>query len=157
MPGKTETRIAKRRTSFPVAVHIFLIKGEQVLLLRRYNTGYEDGNFSVVAGHINGGETITQAAIREAKEEVGVDIQLEDIRVVGVMHRKSNDERVDFFLEAMRWDGEVRNLEPHKCDQLAWFSFESLPTNLIPYVQSGLHNYRRNVYFQEYGWEQVAN
>ena len=35
--------------------HLLLLKDEQVLLLRRENTGYEDGNYSVVAGHIEGG------------------------------------------------------------------------------------------------------
>lgn len=57
---------------FPVAVHIFLLRGEEVLLFRRCNTGYEDGKLSVVAGHVEPGEALTQAAIRETCEEVGL-------------------------------------------------------------------------------------
>ena len=78
------------RSKFPVAVHIFFLRGERVLLLRRYNTGYQDGRYSVVAGHVDGGETVTRAAVREAKEEVDVDLQPENLRVVGVMHRNSD-------------------------------------------------------------------
>ncbi|HIP97590.1 MAG TPA: NUDIX domain-containing protein, partial [Anaerolineae bacterium] len=74
------------------AVHLFLIRGDQVLLLHRFNTGYEDGKYSVVAGHLDGDEEVKAAAIREAREEVGIEISPRDLRVVGVMHRKSNDE-----------------------------------------------------------------
>jgi ADP-ribose pyrophosphatase YjhB (NUDIX family) len=87
----------------PVAVHIFLLRDNHVLLLRRANTGYEDGKYSVVAGHLDGGESVTQAAIREAHEEVGITLRLTDLTVVGVMHRVSTDERIDFFLVATTW------------------------------------------------------
>lgn len=137
---------------FPVTAHIFLRKGDEILMLRRYNTGYEDGNYSVVAGHLDGGETIKRAAIREAKEEVGIEIQSEDLRIVGVMHRRSNDERVDFFLATHKWSGEPRNQEPGKCDQIAWFSVDQIPRNTIPYVRRALENYRNGIWFDEYGW-----
>ncbi|MEJ2262892.1 MAG: NUDIX domain-containing protein [Anaerolineales bacterium] len=137
---------------FPVTAHIFLHRGDQILMLRRYNTGYEDGNYSVVAGHLDGGETIKRAAIREAKEEVGIEIQSDNLRIVGVMHRRSNDERVDFFLATHKWSGEPRNQEPGKCDQIAWFSVDQIPRNTIPYVRRALENYRNGIWFDEYGW-----
>lgn len=137
---------------FPVTAHIFLHRGDQILMLRRYNTGYEDGNYSVVAGHLDGGETIKRAAIREAKEEVGIEIQSDNLRIVGVMHRRSNDERVDFFLATHKWSGEPRNQEPGKCDQIAWFSVDQIPRNTIPYVRRALENYRNGIWFDEHGW-----
>ena len=51
----------------PVAVHLFLVQDGRILLLRRYNTGYEDGNYSVVAGHIDGGEKLKSAMVREGQ------------------------------------------------------------------------------------------
>ena len=65
--------------SFPVAVHIFLLRENHVLLLRRAHTGYEDGNYSVVAGHLDGGERVTRAAIREAHEGVGIALRPTDL------------------------------------------------------------------------------
>ena len=134
------------------AVHLFLLREGQVLLLRRANTGYEDGNYSVPAGHLDGGEEVKAAAIREAYEEAGVRIDPADLRVVGVMHRRSNDERVDFFLAASRWSGAITNAEPHKCDELAWFPLDQLPGNVIPYVRRALENVRRGVWFDSFGW-----
>jgi 8-oxo-dGTP diphosphatase len=141
------------RAKFAVAVHIFLVQNGEVLLLRRYNTGYEDGKYSVVAGHIDGAETVRQASSREAEEEVGINIKPQDLRVVEIMHRKSEDERVDFFLEAKKWSGELKNREPDKCDQVAWFPLDELPENTIPYIKRALSNYRQGIWFEEYGWE----
>ncbi|MEO7020433.1 MAG: NUDIX domain-containing protein [Ktedonobacteraceae bacterium] len=140
------------------AVHLFLMHDKKILLLRRFNTGYEDGNYSVVAGHLDGDEEIKAAMIREAREEVGIELASGDVQVVGVMHRKSNDERVDFFLAAdERWPGELRNCEPDQCDELAWFDLDSLPTNMIPYVRRALANYRAGRWFDSFGWEPLAN
>lgn len=133
-------------------VHLFFFRGHEVLLLRRQNTGYEDGKYSVVAGHLDGGEEVKAAAIREAREEAGVEIAAGDLEVVGVMHRKSNDERIDFFLRVHTWSGQVSNQEPDKCDHLAWFNVDHLPENVIPYVRRALENYRAGRWFDSYGW-----
>jgi ADP-ribose pyrophosphatase YjhB (NUDIX family) len=134
------------------AVHLFLIRDGQVLLLRRFNTGYEDGQYSVIAGHLDGGEEVTTAMRREAREEAGIEIVPENLRVVGVMHRKSTEERIDFFLTATEWAGEITNREPTKCDELAWFDLDRLPENVIPYVRRALENYRRGRWFDSFGW-----
>jgi 8-oxo-dGTP diphosphatase len=94
-----------------VAVHLLLLRGEEVLLLRRANTGYEDGNYSVVAGHLDGNETATAAMIREAAEEAGIVVAPTDLRFVHVMHRKETaeaNERIDLFFAATRWQGEPK-------------------------------------------------
>jgi 8-oxo-dGTP pyrophosphatase MutT (NUDIX family) len=135
-------------------VHIFLTNSDnEILLLRRFNTGYEDGNYSVIAGHIDGNEEVKAAAIREAKEETGIEIQPSDIEVVGVMHRKSDSERVSFFLAASRWTGDIVNAEPDKCDDISWHSVHNLPANMVPYVRQALENYRKGRFFESFGWE----
>ena len=93
------------RHCVPLTVHIFFIRDNQLLLLRRYNTGFGDGQYSVVAGHLEAGETVIQSAVRESQEEVGLIISAEALEVIGIMHRKSDDERVDFFALAKHWQG----------------------------------------------------
>ncbi len=145
--------MVKERFKLVSAVHLFLVRDHEVLLLRRYNTGYEDGNYSVPAGHLDGGEEVKAAAIREAREEVGITIDPADLEVVGVMHRLSNDERVDFFVAASRWSGQVANCEPDKCDELRWCDMDRLPDNVIPYVKRALENYRSSRWFDSFGWQ----
>ena len=140
------------RSKYTVAVHLFFLRGEQVLLIRRFKTGYQDGNYSVVAGHVDAGESVIQAAIREAKEEAAVTLEPSDLQIVHVMNRKSEDERIDFFITVRHWVGEVVNNEPDKCDQFLWARFDALPPNLIPYVRQGLENYRAGHFYSEFGW-----
>ena len=154
------------RAKFPVTVHLLFFRENQVLLLRRFNTGYEDGNYSVPAGHLDGGETVRMAAKREALEEVGVHIDINDIDFATVMHRKSDDtllplsdtgagtsERVDFFLHIKAWEGEPFNAEPDKCDELRWCDLDALPVHIIPYVMRAIQDFRNGIVFEEFGWK----
>ena len=64
-----------KRFKVKIAVLLVLIQKEEVLLLRRYNTGIDDGCFVLPMGGVKEGETATQALIREAREETGVVIK----------------------------------------------------------------------------------
>ena len=136
----------------PIAVHLLLVEDDRVLMLRRYNTGYEDGNYSVVAGHIDGGEDLKAAMVREVREEAGIEISQSDLEVVGVIHFKGDAEYIHFFLKASEWSGEVTNMEPDKCDELRWFGISDLPDNTTPYVRLGIENYRSGIWFGSLGW-----
>jgi 8-oxo-dGTP pyrophosphatase MutT (NUDIX family) len=140
------------RATFPVTVHLFFFRENQILLSRRFNTGYADGQYSVPAGHLDGRETVIAAAAREALEEVGVHIEPQDIEFTSVMHRLNGDERVDFFVKIRSWDGEPFNAEPDKCDDLLWVDVNQLPDNTIPYIRQALQNHQQDIRFCEFGW-----
>lgn len=143
----------KERFKLIPTSHLILIKNGMILLSRRFNTGYEDRNYSVVAGHLDGNETFIQAMIREAKEEAGIDIKAKDLEVVHAMHRMNSDgERIDFFLRANDWQGEPKIMEPNKCDDLKWFSVDDLPANTIPYIRQAIDNIKRKNFYSELGW-----
>ncbi len=148
--------MTKRHQNIP-ASYLTLIKDNKILLLRRFNTGYEDGNYSMIAGHVDPGETFTQCIIREAEEEAGILLKPEDLKVIHVMHRNSetavNNERIDVFFIAKKWEGEIENKEPHKCDDLSWFDLDNIPENVIPYIKQAIAGINNKVYYSEYGWQ----
>ncbi len=143
----------KERFSIRAAVYLLLFRDGKVLLSHRFNTGWQDGKYSLIAGHIDGNETVADAMIREAKEEAGIAIAREDMRVIHTMHRKSKDaEYIDFFLTAEKWKGELKNNEPQKCDELGWFPVEELPDTTLSYIAEVIRCVGNGVTFSESGW-----
>lgn len=150
--------MAKERHREVPASYLVLIKDGKVLLLRRFNTGYQDGNYSLPAGHVDKGETFTECLIRESKEEIGVDLKQEDLKVMHLMHRFSGVEwgdegyRIDVFFTAEKWAGEINNMEPHKCDDLSWHDLNNLPQNIIPYIRNALDCINKKIFYSELDW-----
>jgi 8-oxo-dGTP diphosphatase len=135
------------------AVYLILMKEDQVLLLRRYNTGWMDGHYSLIAGHLDGNEPITDAMIREAEEEARITIAKEDLIPATVIHRTSTDqEYIDFFFVAKKWQGEPKIGEPNKCDALTWYPLNKLPENILPHITAALESYNKKIPFTEFGW-----
>lgn len=147
-----DKRSPKSHYKMPAAVYVILLQNNHILLLRRQNTGYEDGSYSLIAGHLDGDEEVLDAAIREAQEEANISLDRDSIQVVGVMHRRSDDERIDFFVTANRWAGTITNMEPEKCDDLSWFPLDNLPDNVIPHVRSAIQTEPADIWFQSFGW-----
>lgn len=111
--------------------------GREVLLQLRSGTGYMDDHWAcAAAGHVERGESVHDAARREALEEVGVtDVVLTPLTA---MQRTNNtglaiDERVDYFFACTSWSGEPRILEPEKAADLRWFPLDALPDPVVPH------------------------
>ena len=107
----------------------------------------------MIAGYVRADEEITDAALRRAKEELGIGILHRDLSVVGVMYRRSGDGRVSFFLAAPTWIGDIASARPDGCDDTSWHSPDDLPKNTIPYVRRALRNYQNGTFYEALGWE----
>jgi len=119
------------------AVYLVLCDGDDILLSKRQNTGYMDGMYSLVAGHVEEGESVVQAMMREAKEEAGIDIKEEDLDVLLTCHR-IRQQYIDVYLSPMDYSGEITNVEPNKCEELKFFNEDNLPENVVPEVRAAL-------------------
>ena len=86
-----------QRFTLRCAVYLFLIKDNKIFLVRRKNTGWEDGKYCIPGGHLEPNEKISEAVRREAKEETGIDVDFKDVKFIQAIHRKSNFYYIDFF------------------------------------------------------------
>lgn len=120
------------------AAYVFLEREDGTCLyLRRQGTDYMSGKYQMPSGHVEANELPTEAAVRESKEEVGVDIDPNDLELIHTSYRITGGERdrIDFFYRTTKWSGEVQNMEPHKCDDLHWASLTNLHEDTVPVIR----------------------
>lgn len=121
------------------AAYVVLRRPNEVLLQLRSNTGYMDDHWATAAaGHVEADESVFDAAAREAREELGIEVASADLTPLCAMHRTGRssrpvDERVDFFFECWTWSGEPQLLETDKAAELRWFALDALPIPVVPH------------------------
>ncbi len=80
--------------------------------------------------------------MRECKEEVGVDVLEEDIKLANVLHCQMDGNKwINFLFITEKWSGEPMVCEPHKHSEIKRCSVNVLPENMIPYVKKSLEDY----------------
>lgn len=133
---------------------IILIRDDHVLLAQRQGTGYADGAWNLPSGKLEDGETVTRAAARESLEEVGVRVSEDALRFVHLLHYRNaqRDARIGVFFQAMTWEGEPYNAEPHKCSRVQWWPLHELPPATYPYTARGIAAFIQGEYFSNVGW-----
>jgi ADP-ribose pyrophosphatase YjhB (NUDIX family) len=141
------------RQGIPVGVHVIVERGGRILLMRRAGTGFFDGLYSLPGGHVEDGESLRDAAAREMLEETGVRFDAHALELVGVVHRRSDTSRIDFFVRAGACPSEPEIREADKCDDLGWFARDRLPANTVPYIRAALAA-GAGPWVLELGWSQ---
>lgn len=141
----------KQRIKLIVGVFLFVRRGRKILLARRQNTGFADGLLHVPSGHLDGGENIINAMIREANEELGIKVQPKDLQLVHIMHERMVDERIHIFFELRKWSGKLFNAEPHKCKELIWVDISKLPKDMVLYTRTAINAYNKGKLYSLYG------
>jgi 8-oxo-dGTP pyrophosphatase MutT (NUDIX family) len=134
----TTSGAAAGRALLVAASYVVLRRGDDVLLHLRQNTGYRDGCWGMLAGHVERDESAEQAALREAHEEAGVRISPEGLRPLTTLHRfeiggPPVEQRCDFFYEVRVWQGTPTIAEPAKCAAMEWFALDRLPPDVVPH------------------------
>jgi 8-oxo-dGTP pyrophosphatase MutT (NUDIX family) len=143
--------MTKPRFKIIPAVHLVLRSGGKFLMLRRYQTGFMDGFYSVVAGHVDGNEFFRAAMAREAFEEAGISIEPDNLTLVHTMHSMDKEERLFLFFEADQWAGKITNMEPQKCDDLDWYTVAENAGKMVPYVAAALERITEGIDYSEFG------
>ncbi|WP_449434433.1 NUDIX hydrolase [Pseudomonas putida] len=149
-----------RRPLAIIDLHLVLREGRNVLLSLRSGTGFADGNYGLVAGHLEADETLVQGMCREAREEIGIEIAEQELLLFHVMHNRSTNDRLAFFFECRKWAGEPINREPEKCAELRWVALDALASieNQVAYVRSALRHIDDGVMYSSFGgWHGCEN
>lgn len=108
---------------------------------RRCNTGYSDGCLNMPAGHIDEDETPREAAVREAKEEVGITVSVDDIRFVHVQFNRNAEgkhDRTHYYFKIDSCKEEPQNMEPHKCSEVMWIEAGERLDEFVPFMKEAL-------------------
>ncbi|MEU8773408.1 NUDIX domain-containing protein [Streptomyces sp. NPDC048606] len=150
------------RHTVPVDVHLILRRdgegGPEVLLSRRAGPVYASGLWHLPSGHLDPDEDMVAAVIREAREETGVSIGVEDVTAAVTVHHRpptGSRSRLGVFFEVRRWSGRPRIMEPDRCDGMGWYPLDALTGPMVAYCRAGLDAYRAGlpaaVHFQRPG------
>ncbi len=121
------------------AVYVYLRRDGEILLQERRNTGFMDGRWAAaISGHVEAGESVVAAAVREAREETGVAVPPSALRPLTTLHRTDGsdapvEQRVDFFFECWSWVGQPAVREHGKAAGMRWFPLERLPEPMPPH------------------------
>lgn len=107
-----------------LAVNVAVIHEGKILLTQRDD--FE--TWILPSGGIEDGESIAQAAIRETKEETGLDVEL--TRLVGVYSRLSNISPGYMVLFAAKPVGGEIKCQEGETIAVEWFAFDEIPNPL---------------------------
>lgn len=142
------------RDTFPVVVHTLLLRGRDLLLLRRARTGYLDGYYALPGGHLQRGEGIIECAIRELREETGISVAGGQLKPSAVLPYLSGDQQgIDFIMQCRSFTGEPHLAEPDHFDEIGWWDVATLPERAVPYIGPALALIARGDWFFEFNEE----
>ena len=135
-------------------VLILLRSHRKILLIQRGNIEIFPHMYTLPSGKVDLGESARQAAIREAKEEVGVTIKEYALQLAHLMHRRKENGEIwiDFFFVCDEWGGDPLINEPDKFTRLDWFVCTKLPGSAIPFVRHGIEKINENSIYSEFGF-----
>ena len=145
-------RNKKPKNAVSYATVLLINEKSEILLLRRQNSSFGNGLYSLPGGKVESGETALEAAKREALEEVG--IVIDNLEFVHTLDRQGPEtEFYIFTFKASTWQGTPSNCEPDKCDDIYWCPPNKLPNNLISAHRQAIELSLTGVPYSEHGWD----
>lgn len=128
---------------------------EEILLQKRKNTGYCDGYYDFSAsGHVDDNESMKEAMCREAKEELNIDINVNDLEFICLIHKNSAGcIYYNGYFKAKKWNENPTINEPDKNEELKWFDIDEIPNNIVNDRRTAVENYKSNIKYSEFGWK----
>ncbi|MEU0443719.1 NUDIX domain-containing protein [Streptomyces sp. NPDC006186] len=138
-----------------IGVHLVFERAGRVLLgLRSSTSPYAASTWHLPAGHLED-ESATACAVREAREELGVTVHEQDLRLVHVVHHRDPEDhgaRMQMLFRVLDYEGTPTICEPDRCADLRWWAYGALPTPLVDYTAVALTGIAAGRTYTEMGW-----
>lgn len=144
--------MTKQKNIPRVGLGVILVNHDgKVLIGKRKNS--HAPYYSIPGGHLEPGETFEDGAIREIKEETDLDIK--NPRVVAVTnnletYNKEGLHYVSIALLAQDFSGELKIMEPEKCDEWLWVDPKNLPTPHFDASRMAITCYLEKTFYKKF-------
>lgn len=122
-----------------VGVAILIEKDGKILMGKR-KTSHGEGTWCLPGGHVEFGEKLIDAAIRETKEETGLEVS--NLEIISVTDDIAYGKHyVTIAFKALLINGEPILKQDEKFLELSWFDVNNLPEPLFVATRNLLNNY----------------
>lgn len=129
-------------------IGVIILRDGKVLMGKRINS--HAPKFSIPGGHLEEGERFEEAAIREVKEETGITINNPKVIAVTNNLETYKEEGIHYasiILLATDFSGEVKTMEPHKCEGWNWHDPKCVPQPHFDASKKGIQCFLENKFY----------
>jgi len=134
-----------------VGIGVLILNDKNEVLLGLRNSSHGAGEWSCPGGHMEFGEKIFETAKREVKEET--DLEIEEFELISIFDelryiKTDNKHLLNIGVLGKYKGGEVKVMEPSKCDKWEWFALEKMPENLFEATEAMIKNFKDKKIYQ---------
>ncbi len=140
-----------RNFDYPqVGLGIIIINKEGKILIGKRKSSHAQ-KYSIPGGHLDLGETFEQGAIREIKEETDLDIL--ELKVIAITnnletYKEEGKHYLSVVLLVTKYSGELKNMEPKKCEGWEWVNPKELPEPHFDASKLGVKCYLNGSFYE---------
>jgi len=128
---------------------IFNQRKEILLMKRSGKVQNNSGWWSKPDGRVEFGETALKMVKREIREETNIEIDVWGLLPhTDHIIKKENQHWLAINFVANYKKGELKNLEPHKCEEVRWFALDKLPKKIEQTTREAIKNYKEGRYIE---------
>jgi 8-oxo-dGTP diphosphatase len=114
-----------------VGVGVLVRRGGKILLGKRRGS-HGEGAWAAPGGHLEFREALEACARREVREETNLDVTNVHVRTVtNDIFEHENRHYVTIFMVCDYASGDLKTMEPDKCEGWEWFAWDALPHPLF--------------------------
>jgi 8-oxo-dGTP diphosphatase len=124
-----------------VGTGVLIIVNDKILLGKRVSK-HGKGTWQIPGGNVEFGEIPEVAAKREMFEETGLKaLTIEKGPWIDTHFIEDGLHYISLFHIVRSFEGQIQNMEPHKCEGWQWFSLNDLPEPLFLPLQILVQDY----------------